>query len=174
MAEKKNKKILSRRALFVLVGVLVILSISSFFLYQGMSFDFKEPKTFVKTRSVEKIDKIFSRVEIVKYPLSANVSGAIDPYGNITVGVDSGKSGLNFGRMPLSFDVVKFININNTYTRDVKLKVKVFGNISEFVDATTSEIPLKPGELREIKVTFYAKKIGVYKGELDIAVIIPK
>ncbi|MEM5829352.1 MAG: hypothetical protein QW040_00065 [Candidatus Aenigmatarchaeota archaeon] len=136
-----------------------------------------QPKGLVENRTFEKYYDLFFTYEITRYPTSAQVLPAQPNHEKLTLGVVVDPWNLNFGIVPAGKNfVTRFVDLTNLKEKDAKIMVRVYGNISPFVNFTKNNFILKPNENAMIEVKFYAEKaeIGNYSGEIDVVVQRPR
>ena len=116
----------------------------------------------------EKASDLFYDYEIFRYPVRAKVlKGVLD------VGINADPNILDFGELPLGSKGKKSIWLNNS-EKEVKVEIKVFGEVRPFLKMSENSFELKSKESKLIKVEFYALKEGNFTGELDILIKKPK
>ena len=117
------------------------------------------------------------KYEITRYPSGAEVVAAQPVEEKITVGVVVDPWNLHFGVIPAGDNFgTRFIDLTNLRERGAKISLKVYGNISPFVEFSKNDFILHKNENVTVAVNFYAKsaKIGNYSGEIDVIVQRPR
>ncbi len=149
--EKKTKTInLSNKN--IILFVLIILSIClSFFVSLPHMFQKKEISFQMKAEVLN-----FTKSNITK------------------LGVDVDPNILNFGRIPITGNVTKIVNIQINTPYKVLAKIKVKGNISKYIVVEKRRFIFIGHVKRKIKVKFVGEKIGNYTGSFYINFLIPK
>jgi|GEM_PF-3830424 hypothetical protein len=117
---------------------------------------------------IEKASDLFYDYEIFRYPVRARVlKGVFD------IGINANPNTLDFGELPLGSKGKKFIWLNNS-EKEVKVEIKIFGEINPFLKIDEKSFELKSKESKLIQIEFYALKEGNFTGELDILIKKPK
>ncbi|MEM7825063.1 MAG: hypothetical protein QXO27_03780 [Candidatus Aenigmatarchaeota archaeon] len=158
------------------IGILFIIIVFGILLAVLISYQ-PQPKEFVTNRTFETRSDLFFYYEITKYPSSAEVLPIQLTQERLTIGVVLDPWNLNFGTIPAGNNFgTRFINLVNKKENDVKIRLKVYGNITPFVNFSKNNFILLPKENVTLEVHFYAAtaKIGNYSGEIDIVAQRPK
>lgn len=153
--------------------LLLVLICVSFFLYTQIFYSVK-PKKFVKNYTSEDRKTLFFVYKITRYPTFGNVTELKIENKTISIGVATEPTQLNFGLIPANFTVRKIITIKNYENVPVKVKMKVFGDIKDFISFSRNDFILLPNEETKIYITFNATKLGNYTGEIDVIVKKPR
>lgn len=87
------------------------------------------------------------------------------------IGFDLNKTALTFGQINKGGGANRGINISNDNPYDVKVIIKVEGEISEYISVSDNEFYLEPGEIK--KLDFYVSvpeeiEKGKYDGSINI------
>lgn len=90
------------------------------------------------------------------------------------IGVAAQTDELNFGRIPLGGKSTKLIDISNGFKSNAKVKTKMSGEISKYVEIRENETLLGPEEAKQIRITFNSKDAGNYTGNLEITTHLSK
>lgn len=90
------------------------------------------------------------------------------------IGVAAQTDELNFGRIPLGGKSTKLIDISNGFKSRAKIKMKMSGNISEYIELSENETLLGPEEIKQIRIMFNSKDAGNYTGKLEITTYLSK
>ena len=161
MKKKRGEKLFF--LIFLIVGIFIFSSVPLL-----------QPNEFVTNKTFERKQSLFFNVEINRYPTKVQVMNYTKE--KITVGVNVDPWNLNFGIVPIGKNYAsRFINLFNSNKKDVKVILKVYGNISEFVTFSKNNFYLKPNQSVTIKINFNAENasIGNYSGEIDVIIIKP-
>ncbi len=153
--------------LIVLVLVLVIIAVVVLNYYDVM------PKEIVTASIVERSEGLFLRFEKVRYPSYAIVSNSDSD----VVGFDISNDSINFGLAPAGGGGSRFLNIGNSESGVVKIKLSAYGNISQFITFKSNNFILEPGQNTQVEVSFNTEATtqeGDYVGEIDITKVISK
>jgi hypothetical protein len=135
------------------------------------------PREFVTNRTSETFESFLIKYEITKYPTSVNI---VYPEKNISVGLIGDPWNLNFGRVPagkIITGIRRFILLTNNAKENVKIKFKVYGNISPLVSFSKNDFILKPNQNLTIDVILHVSEnvpVGNYSGEIDVIILKPK
>ncbi|MEM3393687.1 MAG: hypothetical protein QXY79_01405 [Candidatus Methanomethylicia archaeon] len=161
---------MKKKTLLLFISILLILLILlTNFPYQ--------PRGLIENRTFEKHSDLLFTYEITRYPTSAQVLPNTLNQEKLTLGFVIDPWNLNFGIVPPGQNfVTRFIELTNLKDKNAKILLKVYGNISSFVNFTKNNFILKPNETITVEVNFYAEKveIGNYSGEIDVVVQRPK
>ncbi len=94
---------------------------------------------------------------------------------NVTkLGVDVDPNILNFGRIPLTGNVTKMVNVQIKTPYKVLAKIRITGNISKYIVVENKRFVFEGNVKKKIKVKFVGAKIGNYTGTFYIDFLIPK
>lgn len=66
------------------------------------------------------------------------------------IGINVSNKSLNFGRSPPETAMKRYINLTNNYNFPVEIKIKLSGDISEYVSVSDNDFELSPGDKKEI------------------------
>jgi len=86
-----------------------------------------------------------------------------------TIGIATDKDGLNFGRVPLNYNSIKYITIHSRENYDVILTLSASGNISDFLSFEEKYV-IKKGESLKVPISLNASRLGNYTGTVTISV----
>lgn len=167
---KRKKKILYLIAILLLI-VFAIPAINFFINYQN------QPKGFVTNRTFVSYSDLFFSYEITRYPSSVEVIPIKPGEEKLLVGISADPWNLNFGVIPVGKNFGKrFVNLVNLKEKDVKVSLKAYGNISNFVKFSRNNFILHPKENVTVEVGFYAEgaEVGNYTGVIDVTIQKPK
>ena len=86
-------------------------------------------------------------------------------------GIDVNGSALMFGMIPPGNSASREIILKNDYNKDVKLKIYIKGNLSDFMSVSENNFLLKEGENKTIIFSVYPRgdiSEGVYIGFVEL------
>ncbi len=112
-------------------------------------------------------------VKRVEYDLKANVTDIRINDSKMLLGVSNDINELNFGAIPVNVSPQKFLDLKNNEPTQVLIEIHIDGNISEYIGLTDENFILDSGDAKQVGLTFYATKKGIYKGKIYVDAIIP-
>ncbi len=163
------------RRVEILISIVLILAI--IFLFGELFGYYPPPNGYVEVETREKVDNypfgenIFFVETVVRYPVNVTVVNVTNQ--TFKVGIVGDTDKLSFGRLPIGFSERKTIEVNNPTNRRIEVKLRAYGNISEFM-FYPENIFIEPKTYKPITVGINATKLGFYRGELDVIVRYPK
>lgn len=78
---------------------------------------------------------------------------------------------IHFGTLPAGNNAERKLNVQNNYNYDVKVNVKTYGNLSEWIYVNENNFWLESKENKEVVLKAYVPKgteQGTYEGKLEI------
>lgn len=137
---------------------LILIFISSYFLF----FRTQEPKEFVTNRTQEFKDELLFSVEITRYPAKLSVMQTEK------IGISTETFLLDFGILPKNLSARKSIELSNKDERIAKINLKVYGNITPFIEITPNNFILKENESKSVAIKAKALNVGNFTGEIQV------
>ena len=166
---RKKKRVL--HAVILALIVAAIIAVNFFASYQ------KEPKGMVANKTFVSYSNLFFKYEITRYPTSVEVVPVKPHEEELSLGLSADPWNLNFGIVPEGKNFGKrFVDLVNLKEKDVKVILRVYGNISDFVKFSKNDFILHPKENVTVEVGFYAEgaSVGNYTGVIDIVIQKPR
>ncbi|HIE34562.1 MAG TPA: hypothetical protein EYP86_05425 [Candidatus Altiarchaeales archaeon] len=164
------KKLKDRDKIPLIAVTLVSIIIISFILifFSMLTEEFPEPDNIVDKQGTLRYDTTLFKVYIVRYP----VQGTIVPFTvenkTLKIGISADRDKLNFGVLPQTLSVRKFLNLKNREDSKARICVRTYGTIRDFVNITEDTFILEKEEYREVQLTFSGDRVGNYTGEIDV------
>ena len=131
--------------------------------------DINTIKLHQETNTYMETNLLFNE-EITMFLLYANVNNT----NNSKLGISGDNDKLDFGRVPKSSIVRKFLSISNTHKMPSMIYIRSTGNISDYISAKDNETFIETNSTKEIEIAFNAKEEGSYEGKLYIISKTPK
>jgi len=162
---------------FVKIFLIAILIIAFFIIFGELFGSYQTQSNYVKNETRTKNNNypfgynIFFDEYIIKYPINVTIIKVMNQ--SFKVGISSDTDKLNFGKLPLYFSERKNIKINNPTTKPIEIKLKSYGNITEFIHYPDKLI-VNSKTSKLVTIMLNATKLGYYDGELDVIVRSPR
>ena len=148
----------NKKVLLILIIVLIYVFLSGI----------QRPDIITESDYIVKENLLF-RYEVNKYQSSVEVV-SFEQGQNISLGMDTTPSNLNFGFIPKDSLSRRFFNITNLGKSEAKVVFEVTGNIESFVKFNTDEFFMKGGEKINVMVYFNSTDVepGNYSGNIYV------
>jgi hypothetical protein len=130
----------------------------------------------VDDMTFKKYSSLFYDYDVVMYPSSVEVKSIESFSEGLEVGIVKDPWNLNFGSIPVTSSSIRYIEMANIGNKEVRVRFRVYGNISPFVTFSERAVKLNKNETSKVKVTFNSNgaEPGNYTGRIDRIVKIPK
>ena len=128
-----------------------------------------EPKEFVKNKTFTNYSTLFFNYKIIRYPSSVEIEP--EEENETLLGFVTDSWNLNFGIIPGDGSFIKRnIEIANLEEVNIKIILKVYGNMSSLIFFRKNNFVLKPNERAVVDVFLFTNDTlqGNYSGEIDL------
>lgn len=174
MTLKIKLKGIKVKIIVLAVSIILVVFLSSFLILHGKP----APTEFVTNRTVEISGDLLFSYEATKYPSGVEIIKPKLQESKLLVGLTVDPWDLKFGIIPSggSFGTRHLI-LTNKQDKDVKVDLKVYGNISPMVSFSKNNFILSKNENVTIDVfcrTTDTTLDGNYTGEIDVIIKRPK
>jgi hypothetical protein len=132
-----------------------------------------EPAEFVNNKTVGSFSTIFFDYEIFRYPSNVEIKRVDTTKENITLGFATEPWNINFGAIPGNGTFVqRNIVLSNPKSKDFRVILKAYGNVSGMISFSKNDFVLKPNEKASIDISLNSSnmELGNYSGEIDVIV----
>lgn len=133
-----------------------------------------DPKEFASNQSASNYSNLMFNYEIIRYPTGAEIVSSND---NVSLGFVTDPWNIKFGIVPGNGSYEqRFVSIKNNKAIASRIIMKTYGNITPFVNFSSSDFLLDSGQSSAIEISLYtgSAPFGNYSGEIDVISKTPK
>ncbi|VVB52449.1 Uncharacterised protein [uncultured archaeon] len=112
--------------------------------------------------------------KVYRFPANFTVLPSDIGSSKLNIGVATDTASLNFGIVPVGFNVTKTLNITSPESNNAKIFIRVKGNISSQLNPSSDSVNLAPGTKNIVTLVAAGTEIGEYSGEVQVIIKVPR